>query len=357
MGVLGLVWLGCSVQVVGAPCDDDLQCPREQHCGPARTCEEGARTQDMLVESCRAALVELATRADACFGGTAEGYQQVVDPAVVCASVEAGVRAGRLEFVPDQLAACQRRLRELPCGEAARALDGLLLDECAAFVPRVQDGAACGSTAECSGGWCKTANTCPGTCTRFIPVGGACTPESRCQPGSLCASGICRRDAGLGESCAAGVRCDPDSNTYCGPESRCVERRTSGACTRPEECAAGHVCARTQPELRDQSPRECRPVKSQGEECQPGAQECELLHYCDAGTRRCRPWPGAGSACGDVNDTGEFALCLGARCALGSFFQLICQPYLAPGERCLSDLDCGGAAACRQGACTPTWCG
>lgn len=357
VGLLGVLWLGCSVEVVGAPCDDDLQCPVEQHCGPERTCEDGARTEDMLVESCRAALVELATRADACFGGTAEGYQRVVDPSRVCASVEASVREGRLEFLPGQLGACQRRLRELPCGQTSLALDGFLLGECAAFVPRVEEGAACGSSAECGGGWCRTANTCPGTCARFIPFGAACTAADQCQPGSVCASGTCRRYAGPGEPCTAGVQCDPDTDTVCGAEGRCVERRQSGACTANAECATGYVCTRTQPAAKDQSPRECRPVKSLGDACEPGAQECELLHYCDAETRRCRPWPAVGSACGDVNNTGEFALCLGARCAFGSFFQLICQPYAAPGEGCLSSLDCGPVAACRQSVCTPTWCG
>ena len=357
VGLLGLVWWGCSVQLTGAPCDDDLQCPAEQHCGLARACEEGARSQEMLVESCRTAVAELATRADTCFGGTTEGYLQAVDPTRVCQSVEASVGAGRLEFQPGQFGTCLRALRALPCGQIPLALDGFLLGECAAFTPRVEEGAECGSSADCRGGWCKTTNACPGTCARFIPIGATCTATDRCQPGSLCASGMCRRYAGAGEACTVGVTCDPDSNSFCGPEGRCVERRTSGACTVSEACATGYVCARTQPSARDQSPLECRPVKRLDDPCEPGGLECELLHYCDAGTRRCRPWPTAGSACGDVNATGEFVLCTGARCGIGSLFQLICQPYVGLGEGCLSSLDCGPVAACRQGVCTPTWCG
>ncbi|MCP3140887.1 hypothetical protein [Pyxidicoccus xibeiensis] len=356
VGLLGLLWLGCSVQVAGAPCNDDLQCPGQLHCGLERTCKEGARSQELLAESCRMAVEEMAMRADTCFGGTAEGYLHAVDPTQVCPSVEASVRAGRLEFQPSMFGTCLRSLRELPCGQVSMGLDGFLLNECAAFVPRVEEGGECGNSAECNEGWCRTANTCPGTCARLIPAGRACTATDRCMPGSICVSGTCRQYPGAGEACTSDLKCNPDSNIVCGPEGRCVQRRTSGTCKANDDCATGYLCVRTQPAAKDKSPLECRPTKRLDEPCVPGARECELLHYCDSATSRCRPWPTQGSACGDVNGTDELVLCSGTLCFLGGGLQLICLAPAAPGEGCVFPQDCGPTAACRQNVCTPTWC-
>jgi hypothetical protein len=354
--MLGVLWLGCSVQLTGAPCADDLQCPAEQRCGAEAACVEGARTAELLGESCRMAVRAVAARASECIGGAAEDYVKVLGPEVVCQSVEASVAAGRQVFRPEEFGACLRGLRQTPCGnlDLEKVSLGTMLEGCPAFVPQVAAGGACANTADCQGGWCSATDVCPGVCRAFIPFSGACTEEDRCQEGSSCAGGVCRRNAGLEGICTAGVQCDPNSNTYC-QDGRCVARKTSGSCTDDAQCALGFRCVKTAPALGNNSPRECRSAKGAGAACEPGAGECALFSYCDAGTRACRSWPGPGERCGDPNGAGEVTFCLESRCEI---FGLppVCLAYNPVGGGCLTSLDCGPSAACRKFRCVPLWC-
>lgn len=355
--MLAVVWLGCSVQLAGAPCSDDLQCAREQHCGPEATCVEGARTAEMLGASCREAVRIVAARASECLSGAVEDFVKVIGPDVVCQSMEESVAEGRQAFRPEEFGACVRTLKQTPCGDLSLETLGLgtLLEGCPAFVSRVEVGGPCGNSADCQEGWCSATDRCPGICRPIIPYSGACTDEDRCQKGSACAGGFCRRYVGLGGVCESGVQCDPNSNTYC-QNGRCIERKTSGSCTNSAECALRHQCVRTQPELGEDSPRECRAAKELGAPCAQKTGECGLLAYCDAGTQSCRSWPGPGERCGDPNGTGEGALCLESRC---EFFTApaTCLAYTPVGKGCLTHLECGPSAACRKFRCVPLWCG
>jgi hypothetical protein len=355
--MVGVLWLGCSVQLAGAPCADDLQCPKEQRCAPEAVCVEGPRTAEMLEESCQRAVKVVAERVSECFGGTVENFLKVLGPEPVCQSVKASVEGARQAFHPEEFGACVRNLRQVPCGNLSleKLSLGTLLEGCTALVPQVAAGQPCGNSSDCQGGWCSTAETCPGVCRAFIPYSGACTEGDQCQVGSTCSGGICRRYVGLGGICSATVQCDPNSGTYC-QDGRCVEQKGAGApCNDTTECKPRSQCVKTQPAQGNNSPKECREVKALGEPCAPGAGECALLSYCDAGTRTCRSWPGPGERCADAEGTGEGSLCLESRCEFFGF-PPVCVPYNPAGGGCLTSLDCGPTGACRKFRCTPNWC-
>ncbi len=357
--VMMMALAGCAVQVTGAPCQDDLQCPDAQRCTPEGQCVAGARSGEHLLESCRTAMDTLARRADQCYGGMNPGsYPRLADAESVCASVVASVQAGRQAFVPERFGACVRQLRALPCG--AMTLDdftqGNLLARCEALEPRAAEGSACGGNLDCAGGWCDTSAGCAaGVCKRYVPAGSGCDGSVPCQPGSTCSLNVCRAHANLGESCAWGIRCAPEANAAC-VDNRCVARKASGTCKTADECEPGLACVKLSVDAGPDAPRECRPARNLDESCTPGASECGGLLYCEAATARCRPWRELGQSCFDPDGTKELALCLGSRCAFGAFFQLVCQQYVALGEACSADGDCGPTGACRNKVCVSTWC-
>ncbi|MCI0670173.1 MAG: hypothetical protein L0Y64_06910 [Myxococcaceae bacterium] len=362
MGAVAFLWLGCTVQTVGAPCEDDLQCPTGQHCSILATCKEGARSVEQLGESCTQLMEELVARAGVCHGSPRDASLRAVDAKGMCASLQRSVAEGRLDFVPEQFGACARAARAADCAivtHVAWAREGLLA-VCPAFVPKVAGGAACSSSAECVDGWCDTKSACPGVCKRYVPAGSPCTAQDLCAPGSTCVSDECRTDAKLAEACPLfGVQCAADA--FCGDGSTCEARKTSGACTARgwdghAECALGHHCVPVDPQAGADSPRECRPVKELGETCTPGAHECGALLYCDDASRTCQSYPGAGAACGNPQRTGETVGCLGTQCSAAGWFENACQPYQPSGVGCLTDDACGPGGTCHDWKCTPFWC-
>ncbi|WNG48115.1 hypothetical protein F0U60_31225 [Archangium minus] len=353
--VMMVALAGCSVQVTGAPCEDDLQCPSAQRCTPEGHCVAGARSGEHLLESCRTAMETLARRANQCYGGPPDSYQRLVDTESVCASVVASVQTSRQSFLPEQFGACVRRLRDLPCGALTleEFSQGNLLARCDALAPQVAEGGSCGGNMDCQDGWCDTSASCPGVCKRYVPAGSGCDGSVPCQPGSTCSLNVCRAYANLGESCAWGVRCAPEANAAC-VNNVCVVRKEAGACASADECAPGQACVKL--ESGATAPRECRPARGLDEPCTPGAFECGGLLYCEAASARCRPWRELGQTCFNPDGTAELALCLGSRCAFGAFGQLVCQQYVAPGEACLLDVDCGPLGSCHNKVCVATWC-
>ncbi|ATB42850.1 hypothetical protein CYFUS_008329 [Cystobacter fuscus] len=353
--VMMMALAGCSVQVTGAPCEDDLQCPSAQRCTAEGRCVAGARSGDHLQESCRMAMETLARRANQCYGGPPDSYQRLLDTDAVCASVVASVQMGRQAFLPEQFGACVRRLRDLPCGALTleEFSQGNLLARCDALAPQVAEGGVCGGNMDCQGGWCDTSAGCPGVCKRYVPAGSRCDDSVPCQPGSTCSLNVCRAYANLGESCAWGVRCAPEANAAC-VDNVCVARKEAGACASTDECAPGQVCAKLAVDAT--APRECRPARGLDEACAPGALECGGLLYCEAASAHCRPWRELGQTCFNPDGTEERALCLGSRCAFGPFAQLVCQQYVAPGGVCVLNADCGPTGACRNKVCVTTWC-
>lgn len=364
--VLGVLWLGCSVQLSPVPCLDDLQCLPSQHCGLEAVCVDGARTAQMLGDSCKLAIRTVAAHASTCLGGSVEDFVRLLGPDEVCTSVEASVAAGRQVFRPEAFGSCVRKLLEKPCLELGRdgeetlegnertleaLAQGTLLEQCPAFEPLVPVGGTCASTADCQDGWCDASKTCPGVCRAFIPVSQECNNESRCQKDSSCALGRCVRDAGRGERCGLGVRCSSESDSSC-EIPLCVERKRAGTCTKDTQCSLGYRCVKTQPLQGDDSPKECRAVKAIGDACEPGAGDCGLLSYCDPTSRTCRRSPGPLEPCGKIPGVGEYVDCLESRCD-GS----VCQEPALTEEVCGESRDCGPSRACWKGHCINQWCG
>ncbi|MFP2923638.1 hypothetical protein ACLESO_00175 [Pyxidicoccus sp. 3LG] len=355
--MLGVLWLGCSVQLTEVPCLDDLQCLEAEHCGPEAVCVEGARTAQMLGESCRAAVRSAAAHASECLNGAEEDFVRLLGPDAVCVSVEASVAAGRQVFRPELFGECVRGLQRRACGELDPELPSreTLLQGCPAFEPQVAEGAACTNTADCQGGWCSTTEVCPGVCRAFIPLGEACTSQDRCQRGSSCAGGVCRRDAAVGERCGGGVLCESGADTHC-ENGWCVEHRKQGACDNHDQCSLRYRCVKTQPALGNSSPKECRPAQALGEACEPGAESCGRLSFCHTGTRTCRSWPTPNESCDASNYMGESVFCLEGSCNHISVSPMCVGPDPV-GETCVRSLECGPSGTCRDFRCVPLWCG
>lgn len=367
--LLGVLWLGCSVTLTPVPCQDDLHCLESQHCGTEAVCVEGVRTAQMVGESCRAAIWSVAAHASECLGGSVEGFGRLLGPNDVCTSVESSVASGRQVFRPEEFGACLRKLRSKPCGELSldetnregeRRLDafaqGTLLKDCPAFEPQVATGGTCANTADCQGGWCDITEGCSGMCRAYIPVSATCTSQDRCEKGSSCSGGRCLLDVESDGRCILGVKCSSGSDTHC-ENGRCIARRTEGPCVGDEQCSLRYRCARTQPPLGNDSPKECRPVKALGEACEPGALDCAPLSYCDVGSRSCRPAPGSSAPCGWLGGlSGEFVSCLESRCG-NSGASIVCLPPAPAGDICGESRECGPTRFCRSGRCAPLWCG
>lgn|GEM_PF-1744001 len=365
--VLGVLWLGCSVQLSPVPCLDDLQCLPSQHCGLEAVCVDGVRTTQMLGDSCKLAIRTVAAHASTCLGGSVEDFVRLLGPDKVCTSVEASVAAGRQVFRPEAFGTCVRKLLEKPCLDLGRdgeetaekkertleaLAQGTLLEQCLAFEPQVAVGGACASTADCQDGWCDAAKACLGVCRAFSRVNETCKDPARCQKGSTCVVDRCLSDVGMGESCGGlWGRCSSESDASC-ENFLCVERKKEGTCTKDTQCSLGYRCVKTSPLRGEDSPMECRAVKAMGEACDPGAGDCALLSYCDPTSQTCRRAPGRLEPCGFIPGVGEYVDCLESRCD-GS----VCQdPALTEGG-CGESRDCGPSRACWKGHCINQWCG
>lgn len=336
----GLLLAGCAVDLEGAPCEQDSNCPRAQWCQLDGTCTSRTPT---LAEACEL-VVEMATRKTAsCYTGRVEGWREEIPSADLCAAIAASEAAGTLGFEPTTAAIRQCKASLIDGACEALSVPTALTD-CELFPPASSVGQPCGTPYDCADGWCEVSSTCPGTCRAFVEDDQACAAGDRCRPGSVCASdGFCRPYGRLGDDCSAARPCDPYLALCSGNPGTCVARKLSGGCSF-NECAPTYRCS---PPLFGGT---CNPARAVGEPCTPGQYQCEALAHCSNVTNQCEPVSAVGGSCG-LNFEGEIVLvCLGSRCDGNS-----CANHVAIGQACNNDTECGPLARC-DGVCLPQFC-
>lgn len=328
---------GCRVNLEGAPCNGDENCPLAQWCTNAGTCTERLPTVD---EGCDQVARITLGRLSACLSGPVDAWRTQTQVGTVCTSVAASVSEGKLAFDGSKIRQCKVALNQRACADISLA--GLLAD-CQMFTPAVAAGAPCNSTFDCAGGWCQVTSTCPGICTAYVALDAACTAADRCPPGSACANGFCRAYRPAGASCSADAPCEPYGLTCTGNPATCQPLKTSGGCTTSAECMPTFNCS---PPLIAGS---CTPAKHLGDSCTPGRYECELFTRCSNVSSQCTLLSQPGGGCGLFFE-GEIALCLNGNCSLTT-----CASYAALGASCGSNADCGPLAHC-NGVCASDFC-
>lgn len=136
---------------------------------------------------------------------------------------------------------------------------------------------ACGVGSQCQSGYCPFVNaTVCWTCARPAAVGEGCSDDTYCEPGLVCAYGVCKKPARRGQSCA------------------------SAPCAAPATCKAG-TCVVEHPTLRE-------PGKSCDVLAAPSEERCAGGFCSDAG--KCVLLAGPGEACDLPSDCMRPFVCL-----------------------------------------------
>lgn len=239
----------------------------------------------------------------------------------ICKEGKAAVAAGHLLFDGAKAAACLADAQDFICENGTPSiatLNGGSGNEDACFGMLTGTRAAgsdCepfGFANECvAGHYCKAGATCPGKCTAFAPLGGACDFETPCNP----AEGRCAQD-------------------------KCVAWVAEGsACSDPGECVPGLACRDTN------AGKRCVAVHKLGESCgQPW--ECGN-NVCDQG--KCALTSPSGGACAHALQCPATDQCVKTGTnAWGS-----CAPRPGEGMPCQNG-ECAGALSCSGNVCTST---
>lgn len=334
-----LLLSACVLELDGAPCEQDSNCPRAQWCQLDGTCTSHTPT---VAEACEL-VVEMATRKTAsCYGGRVENWRQEIPSPAICEAIARGVAEETLTFTPTTEAIRQCNASVLDRGCEALSVP-TALNNCDLFAAAAAAGSPCNTPYDCTDGWCEVTSSCPGSCTAYIEDDQACVAGDRCRPGSVCASdGFCRKYRLPGEACSSELPCDPYLANCNGNPGTCEPKRLSGGCSLTE-CAATYRCS---PPLFGGT---CNPARAVGEPCTPGQYQCEALSHCSNVTNQCEPFSTVGDGCG-LNFEGEISLCIASRCDGNS-----CSNFVAEGQACNNDGECGPMAHC-NGVCVPDFC-
>ena len=173
----------------------------------------------------------------------------------------------------------------------------------------LDDGAACGTSAQCTSAWCAVASTAVcGTCTAPPKAGDSCAASGFCPSGLTCNTNthLCQAPVQVGGACSTDAVCD----TFLG----CDDGGTgsgNGTC-KALPATLGAAC---DPNLG------CDVLR--GFLCYPPANTCGLIAFA-----------GSGEPCGVVTDT-SYALCKSdAVCNNGSNPSGTCVAPVGVGETC-----------------------
>ncbi len=277
-----------------------------------------------------------------------------------CANWPKGVAAGRIVYDAAKAQQCLDALTAVTCQEIFGDTGGPPAVCFQALQGQVQDGARCWDDSECRiDSFCDHSD-CPGTCKRRSGLGQACVSTRECQAGLSCQNPplsvgkVCMTILSQGAICTApGTVCGP--GLYCDATGTglCVPQRTSGSCTRWEECfGPEYACAGLG--LPAPVVPGCAPVSRVNQACLvgyhlcpggplPGGTWCKggTQVYGDAGT--CVLYNGVPNPCGDFGG-GEIALCYGGYC--GAAASPSCTDWFPNGTPCAGY----GDAVCLPGA-------
>lgn len=336
---------GCKWDVAGAPCGSNRECPHQQYCDRQGTCQNGQTPIDYACEQIASALAQ---RIATCVGGDSPSWLATADATTICQQVVDSVGAGRMTYDEPALEDCKDELASRSCSDIAPSQ---MLENCAALQPAVVGGQACTGDLDCAGGFCDTSATCPGTCRPYVQENAACGSTDRCAPGMECRGSKCLPWVTEGQPCGGGNgNCEP-TQLYCDPTNVCAKRVRSGTCngllcwtqirgvqdigTTQLNCQ----CAQRFNCVDPGTGAVCVPAKTLGESCTPGKNECELELACISGI--CAKKPVIGETCGFIG--GEYV-----NCAEGSCRGSTCSNFIALGQSCSNNADCGPSAHCDQ---------
>jgi hypothetical protein len=274
-----------------------------------------------------------------------------------CGNWPRSVAAGRIVYDAARAQQCLDALTAATCQETFGDTGGPPAVCFQALQGQVQDGLSCWDDSDCRiDSFCDHSN-CPGTCKRRSGLSQPCGSTGECQAGLSCQNNplavgkVCMTILSQGANCTAvGTVCGPD--LYCDATGSCEPQRTSGACSRFEEChGPEYVCAGlvTSPLL----PGVCSLVSRVSQACQvgyhlcpggplPGGAWCKsstgTQAYGQPGT--CVLYNSPPGACGDFGG-GEYGLCYGGYCNMAA--TPACVDWVADGAPCSGDV-------CRPGA-------
>ena len=278
-----------------------------------------------------------------------------------CANWSKSVAAGRIVYDPAKGQRCLDALGAATCQEIFGDAGGPPAVCVQALNGQVSGGGSCWDDLECRlDSFCDQSD-CPGTCTGRSVLNQACRSTGECQAGLACQNDpigvgkVCMTILSQGATCTvASAVCGPDLYCDATGTGRCEPQRTSGACSRFEEChGPEYVCAGLvlAPSI---VPGQCTLVSRVNQPCTVGHYLCPGGPlpggtWCKSGTQvygqpgTCVLYNGVPNACGDFGG-GEYGLCYGGYC--GAAATPACTDWFPDGTSCAGY----GDAVCLPGA-------
>lgn len=334
----------CSVNLEGAPCAHNSNCPREQHCASDGVCRNGAEPID---QACAQISSAMAQHLASCIGGEPDAWLTELGATVNCQAIATSSTEGKIAYDWTQVDACVAMFSTRACTDV---LPTRMLSSCPALQATVAPGGNCRSSFDCNDGWCATNNGCPGQCRAYVHAGQQPGSSDQCEFGSSRVGGRCIAYAGLSAPCGGGnPQCEP-TQLYCDTTagSTCVARHPDshtcnalfgvaqliqdiGAAQLNLECAQKSHCS---------GAGQCVVSEQLGQTCVSGQYQCAYLETCDPGTSHCTSDPAINQSCAN---NGEIVGCLDSRCVSAT-----CSAYLPAGASCSNNGDCGPNAHCDQ---------
>jgi len=259
------------------------------------------------------------------------------------AQVQAAVDAGRLTYDPTTKGTCFESIASATCLDLFHGANpaSCIFD---VLPGTLANGAGCSDSQECAAGYCDfAAATCPGTCTAFVALDGACSHGEACAaslacdgvrcvaPTTVAAGSACDGEVRV---CAAGSACGFDPKTW---TNVCLPIGSLGdACVNFQGCAPALLCD-------VMATGTCLDLAPRGASCAAAA--CNpILDFCSPATSTCTAIPTLGQSCAESGSCAGDSYCD----AMGSG---TCVALPGPGEDCtvtmsMSGPSCSGTAHC-----------
>lgn len=343
-------------------CTDQPECQRDQDCGGARTCVEGACQEPEICfgpADCDPgrACVDGAC-IESCVNRACPGVQVCDEASGLC--VESGQCGDDADCVGDRVCVaggCIDPCREdAECPGSRACVDGRCPEPANCFSPDDCDPGRICQNLVCVDG-CGDDPDCPGN---QVCRGGQCAEpmvcanDLDCLGARICQNGTCEPPCAADADCPGGGRCDLATGRCGAPDGCALDADCpgalvceSGACIQPE-CAVDADCPESC------VGRLCQPVPvaCDGDAACPGEAVCAPLGACVpdgpcAADGDCVPGAprcvgGACRPCADDADCAPAEICDEGTCFLF--------------DGCQRDEDCPGTRSCADGQCAPAPC-
>ncbi|NOZ85401.1 MAG: hypothetical protein GXP49_03890 [Deltaproteobacteria bacterium] len=250
---------------------------------------------------------------------------------------------GNSDYDGNKARKCLDAIKAATCEQMAYGIDMIDPSCTQVFKGKLDDGVACRTDQECSGGWCDGTTKCDGKCKQAAGEGEDCA-STPCKDGLVCSKdGKCTSTIdppGEGEDCANyGISCK--YGLFCNNKNKCEKLKGEGEeCLYDNECVFGFGCFSSdggntrkcqKPEIvgegkdcdwkagkvcdiskmlfcgftaTDGTPEKCHKAGQEGDTCFDAQSylmtQCDPYSkiYCDAmGTNKCVQQKKAGEAC------------------------------------------------------------